>query len=98
MSSNIYTIAVLKAKAGKADALIEILERLATETRKEDGAEEYGFIQDQKSPDVVLSYERWRDADAEAAHWQTPHLMSASAEFDDVLDGEPAIYKGPKVI
>lgn len=29
MSSNIYTIAVLKAKAGKADALIEILERLA---------------------------------------------------------------------
>lgn len=98
MSSNVYTIAVLKAKAGKADTLIEILESLATETRKEDGAEEYGFIRDQKSPDVVLSYERWRDADAEAAHWQTPHLKSALAKFGHVLDGEPTIYKGPKVI
>jgi quinol monooxygenase YgiN len=98
MSTNTYTIAVLKAKPGKADSLISILERLAGETRKEAGAVEYGFIQDQKSPDIVLSYEKWRDADAEAAHWQMPHLKAALAEFGAVLDGEPAIYKGPKII
>lgn len=98
MSTNTYTIAVLKAKPGKTDALISILERLAGETRKEAGAVEYGFIQDQTLPDVVLSYEKWRDAGAEAAHWQTPHLKAALAEFRGVLDGEPAIYKGPKII
>lgn len=98
MSTNIYTIAVLKAKPGKSDALISILEKLAGETRKEEGAEEYGFIQDQSNPDVVLSCEKWRDAEAEAAHWQTPHLKAALMEFGGVLDGKPAIYKGPKVI
>lgn len=98
MSTNTYTIAVLKAKAGKADALISVLENLAAETRKEEGAEEYGFIQDEGSPDVILSYEKWKDAETEAAHWQTPHLKHALAQFEGILDGEPAVYKGAKII
>lgn len=98
MATTIYTIAVLKAKPGKADALIAVLERLAAETRKEDGAEEYGFIRDQKTRDVVLSYERWADADAESAHWKTPHLAAAVEQFKDLLDGDPIIHKGTKII
>ncbi len=98
MSANIYTIAVLKAKPGKADALISVLEELAAETRKEEGAQEYGFIRDQKTPDVVLSYEKWQDAEAESAHWETPHLAAAIERFKDLLDGEPVIHKGTKII
>ena len=98
MSDNTYTIAVLKAKPGKTDALITVLETLASETRKEAGAEEYGFIRDQNSPDIVLSYEKWTDANAESAHWKTPHLKAALAQFDGILDGAPTIYKGPKII
>ncbi|MDJ0607526.1 MAG: putative quinol monooxygenase [Kiloniellales bacterium] len=98
MSGNVYTIAVLKAKPGKADALISVLEKLAAETRKEAGAQEYGFIRDQKSPEVVLSYEKWQDAEAESAHWQTPHLAAAIERFKDLLDGEPVVHKGSKII
>jgi quinol monooxygenase YgiN len=98
MSATTYTIAVLKAKPGKADALISVLEILAAETRKEAGAEEYGFIRDQTSPEIVLSYEKWRDADAESAHWETPHLAAAIERFRDLLDGEPVIHKGRKII
>ena len=98
MSANTYTIAVLKAKPGKADVLISVLEALAAETRKEDGAEEYGFIRDQQAPDVVLSYEKWSDAGAEAAHWRTPHLKSALVQFEGLLDGAPTVYKGAKII
>ncbi len=98
MSGNVYTIAVLKAKPGKADALISVLEKLAAETRKEAGAQEYGFIRDQKSPEVVLSYEKWQDAEAESAHWQTPHLATAIERFKDLLDGEPVVHKGSKII
>lgn len=98
MSGNIYTIAVLKAKPGKADALISVLEKLAAETRKEAGAQEYGFIQDQKSPEVVLSYEKWQNAEAESAHWETPHLAAAIERFKDLLDGEPVVHKGSKII
>ncbi len=98
MKENIYTIAVLKAKPGKAQALIGVLEKLAAETRKEDGAEEYGFIQDVGTPDVVLSYERWRDADVESEHWKTAHLADAIARFKDLLDGDPIVHKGRKII
>lgn len=98
MSANIYTIAILKAKPGKADALISVLADLAAETRKEDGAEEYGFIRDQKAPEVVLSYEKWRDADSETAHWKTPHLGAAIEQFKDLLESEPAVHKGMKII
>lgn len=98
MSANLYTIAVLKAKPGKADMLISVLETLAAETRKEAGAQEYGFIRDQEVPEVVLSYEKWRDAEAEAAHWRTPHLAAAIDAFKDLLDGEPVIHKGTKII
>ena len=98
MSANTYTIAVLKAKPGKADALISVLTDLAAETRKEAGAEEYGFIRDQKYPETILSYEKWTDADAEAAHWRTPHLAAAIAQFKALLDGAPIVHKGPKII
>ncbi|MDJ0788651.1 MAG: putative quinol monooxygenase [Myxococcota bacterium] len=98
MSAKLYTIAVLRAKPGKAEALISVLEELAAETRKEAGAEEYGFIRDQNVPEVVLSYERWTDAGAESAHWDTPHLARAIEQFDDLLDGDPVVHKGTKII
>lgn len=98
VSNDTYTIAILKAKPGQTEALILVLERLAVETRKEIGAEEYIFIRDKKNPDVVLSYERWKDADAEAAHWRTPHLKTALAQLNGILDGAPVIYKGSKII
>ena len=55
MTEKIFTVAVLKAKPGKAEALISALKELAAETRNEEGAEEYGFIRDLKTPETVLS-------------------------------------------
>ncbi len=98
MSPHVYTIAILKSKPGQTAALISTLETLADETRKEAGAEEYGFIRDQKNPQIIVSYERWTDATAEAAHWQTPHLKAAIERFNEILDGAPVIHKGSKII
>ena len=98
MTEKIYTIAVLPAAQGKIDVLINHLKTLAEQTRKEAGCIEYGFYQNQSNPNVVLSYEVWQDAEAEAAHWRTPHLMSAVEAFKNILDGDPTIYKGPRII
>ncbi len=98
MSANVYTVAILKAKPGKTDALISVLEGLAAATRKEPGAEEYGFIRDRKTPEVILSYEKWTDASAEYAHWKTPHLAAAIAQFKDLLEGDPVVHQGAKII
>lgn len=98
MTEKIYTIAVLPAAQNKIDVLISQLENLAKQTRKEAGCIEYGFYRDQGAPNVVLSYEVWQDAEAEAAHWRTPHLMRAIEAFKHSLDGQPTIYKGPRII
>ncbi len=98
MSKKLYTIAILKAKVDKFDEMTAVLEELASHTRQEVGALQYGFYRSQEDPNVVLSFEEWQDAAAEAAHWQTPHLTSAIEAFKDILDGDPIIYKGPQII
>lgn len=99
MNDNIYTIAILKAKEGRIDDLKSTLEILAGETRKESGANEYFFIHDENhNKNTIVSYERWENAEEEGKHWKTPHLTSAIEQLKDVLDGDPIIHKGYKVI
>lgn len=99
MTETLYTIAVLKAKEGRLDDLKATLEALAHETRQEPGAKEYFFVQDtHNAPNTILSYERWENADEESKHWKTPHLSRAIAQLKDILDGDPIIHKGHKII
>lgn len=99
MADPIYTIAVLKAKDGKLDALKATLEALAADTRKEAGAIEYFFVRDENhDPNTIVSFEKWRTAEDEAAHWHTPHLKAAISAMADILDGKPVIHRGPHII
>ena len=98
MSEKLYTVAVLKAQTGKYDELVAVLEELARHTRQESGALQYGFYRSQEDPDTILSFEEWLDAEIEATHWETPHLISAIAKFQDILDGEPIVYKSRQII
>ncbi len=99
MSENLYTFAVLTAKAGHLDDLKSVLEALAKETRKESGAIEYFFIHDEShNPNTIVSYEKWENATQEGKHWETPHLKNALAQLEDILDVEPVIHKGPRII
>lgn len=99
MSENIYVIAVLKAKEGRLGDLKATLEALAAETRKEAGAREYFFVQDENhDPNTILSFERWEGAKEEGEHWDTPHLKQAIQAMGDILEGEPVVHRGYKVI
>ena len=99
MNENIYTIAVLKAKEGRIGDLKSTLENLAEETRKEAGAVEYFFVHDENHDNnTIISYEKWINANEEAKHWETPHLNNAISKLKDILDGDPIIHRGPKVI
>ena len=98
MAEKIYTNAILKAKQNKLDEMIAVLEELASHTRQEAGALQYGFYQSQTDPNVVLSFEEWQDVNVESEHWKTPHLTSAIEAFKEILDGDPIIYKGSQII
>ena len=99
MNTHFYTVAVLTAKEGRLADLKAILEVLAQKTRKESGAVEYFFIQDQNhNSNTIVSYEKWINAEEENKHWETPHLKQAIEQFDEILDGPPIVYKGPIII
>lgn len=99
MNTHVYTIAVLKAKDGRLDDLKLTLSKLAVETRKEEGAIEYFFVHDENfDPNTIVSYEKWASATQEAAHWKTPHLHAAIGEMKNILDGDPVVHRGPRVI
>ncbi|MEN1678031.1 MAG: putative quinol monooxygenase [Planctomycetota bacterium] len=98
MQNNVYTIAVLPAKAAAADALLAELRTLADATRQEAGCIEYGFYREAADSNTVLSFERWVDQDAEDAHWQTPHLKHALGAMQTLLETEPQVFKCKKTI
>ena len=98
MHENVYTIAVLPAREGCLDGLLGMLESLAASTRQEHGCIEYGFYQDGADSNVVLSFERWVDQEAEDKHWQTAHLKQAIASMGELLESDPKIFKTKKII
>ena len=84
----IVITAVLTAKAGKEDELIEAMKGLVKKVREnEPGAIEYAFHRSQKDPSVFMVYERYQDGDAVKAHMTAPHFQAAAAKFGDLLDG-----------
>lgn len=98
MQANVYTIALLPAQDGKVNALIERLKSLAAATWQERGCIEYGFYQDAADPNLVISYERWVDQQAEDLHWRTPHLTEAIEAMKELLSSEPQVFKTHKII
>lgn len=52
----------------------EILQRLATESRREEGMQVFIPHQLQDDPDTVVVYEQYRDEKAVAAHKETGHF------------------------
>jgi len=99
MNQQIFVVAELTAQEGKFEEMKTIFEELAAETRKEKGAIEYFFIEDQTKPNTLLSIERWENAEEEAKHWETPHLQKALANVTKILvDNKAIIHKGLQTI
>lgn len=58
----------------KREAAHDIMQKMITESRKEDGCNQYAYAIDVLDPSVVRVYEEWRDRAALEAHFRTPHL------------------------
>ena len=99
MKKQFFVVAELIAQEGKFEELKQIFEELAEETRKEKGAVEYLFIEDQSKPNTLLSIEKWENTDEDAKHWETPHLQKALTNADRIMVNNRAIiHKGFKII
>jgi quinol monooxygenase YgiN len=78
-------------KDGSTDEVLEILDELIEETRKEPGNISYQLFQSVSDPAVLTVFEQWKDQEAIDAH-------NASAHFNKALPALEPFQAAPPVI
>ena len=85
----IHVIAVVTAKPGLRNTILDAFRANVPAVRAEDGCIEYSAavdaeaalpIQTQYGPDTFLVIEKWRDMDALKAHAAAPHMAAYGAK------------------
>jgi quinol monooxygenase YgiN len=88
----IHVIAVITAKPGKRDAILEAFRANVPNVRAEQGCIEYGAaidadpalpVQTKYGPDTFLVIEKWESMDALKAHAAAPHMAAYAAKTRD---------------
>lgn len=85
MSNSITILAVLKAKAGKNEALKQALQALIHPTRQEPGNITYQMHQLRDAPEMFYVYESWHGQEGLDTHIALPHFQAFIARMDDLL-------------
>jgi quinol monooxygenase YgiN len=92
----IHVVAILTAKPGQREAVLEAFRANIPAVRAEDGCIEYGpaidaeglgGFQTKFGPDTFLVLEKWRDAQALKAHAAAPHMAAYAAKVKDMIAG-----------
>jgi len=90
----INVIAVITAKPGQREAILEAFRANMAACHAEDGcieyqpvvdAEGFGSFQTKFGPDTFVVVEKWRDAAALAAHAKAPHMAAYAAKTKDLV-------------
>lgn len=90
----IHVLAVITAKPGRRDAILDAVRANIPAVRAEDGCIEYGPAIDAEGlggfqtpygPDTFVVIEKWRDADALKAHAAAPHMAAYAAKVKDLI-------------
>ena len=90
----IHVIAVITAKQGNRDAILEAFRANVPNVRSEKGCIEYGAavdadpalpVQTKYGADTFLVIEKWETLDALKAHAAAPHMAAYAAKTRDLI-------------
>ena len=90
----IHVIAVITAKPGQREAILQAIRANLPAVRAENGCMEYGpaidadgigSFQAKAGPDTVFVIEKWADAEALKAHAAAPHMAAYAATVKDLV-------------
>ncbi|MDN5476544.1 MAG: antibiotic biosynthesis monooxygenase [Chryseobacterium sp.] len=88
----IYLTAVIKAKEEYRAEVLEILQNMVSETRKEDANERYSLHQGIEDKNQFVFYEIWKSEEGLVQHNQQPYIQAFGAIVDKKLQEKPQIY------
>jgi quinol monooxygenase YgiN len=90
----IHVIAIITAKPGMRETILEAARANMPAVRAEDGCIEYGpaidaeglgSFQTKVGPDTFVVIEKWRDAQALKAHATAPHMAAYGTKVKDMI-------------
>lgn len=90
----IHVIAVITAKPGQREAILEAFRANMPAVHAETGCIEYGPVIDAEGigpfqtklgPDAFMVVEKWESADALKAHAAAPHMAAYAARVKDLI-------------
>lgn len=90
----VHVIAVITAKPGMRDKILEHFRANVPAVRAEKGCIEYGPavdadpalpIQTKYGPDTFVAIEKWESMDALKAHAAAPHMAAYAAKVKDMI-------------
>lgn len=90
----IHVIAIITAKPGRRDALLEAFNANVPAVRAEPGCIEYGAAVDMADgpvfqvrygPDAIVVIEKWENMDALKAHAAAPHMVAYGARTKELV-------------
>jgi quinol monooxygenase YgiN len=90
----IHVLAIITAKPGQRDKILEAFRANVPAVRAEDGCIEYGAAVDTEAlgkfqtpfgPDTFVVVEKWASVDALKAHAAAPHMAAYAAKTKDMV-------------
>lgn len=90
---SLRVIARATAKPDHVRQVREILSALVEPTRREPGCLSYQLLESEADPTDFVFVEQWASAEAEQAHFMTPHVRSALQRLVGLLACEPQINR-----
>ncbi|SDQ13345.1 Quinol monooxygenase YgiN [Chryseobacterium soldanellicola] len=88
----IYLTAIIKAKEEHRDEVLDVLQNMVKETRKEEANELYSLHQGIDDKNHFIFYEIWKSEEGLAQHNQQPYIKAFGALINEKLQEKPQIY------
>lgn len=88
----IYLTAIIKSKEEHQAEVLEVLQTMVTETRKEEANELYSLHQGIEDRNQFVFYEIWKNEEGLAQHNQQPYIQAFGTIVDEKLQEKPQIY------
>lgn len=91
----ILVIGTVRLPPENIDRARPAMEAMMAASRAEDGCIGYAYSRDLLDPGLIRVTEAWRDREALAAHFKTPHMAAWRAVFPDldITDRKLALYE-----
>ena len=94
---NIHVVALMKFKENHLFDAIELLKKLVSETRKEEGCLQYDLIEDKENKGHFFMVELWETEEHHHLHSVTEHLLTFRQNAAPLMESQTEVYRGAKI-